>query len=612
MSNVDEIKSRLDIVDIIGEYLPLRVAGLSFKTNCPFHSEKTPSFMVSRERQSWHCFGCGEGGDMFSFIMRQEGLEFPDALRLLASKAGVQLRQEPTHVKTEREEVGKALALSVKYWQNQLLENSKADTARQYLKDVRKLSDQSIAEWHLGFALDEWDGLVNYLAGVGYSEEVMVKAGVAVRKASGGGRGVYDRFRNRIMFPIMNAHGQVVGATGRVLPGSSEEAKYVNTPESLLFHKGKVLYGLEKAKTAIRDQNMAVLVEGNVDVITSHAAGVKNVVAASGTALTDEQISLIKRFANTVAFAFDQDLAGDKAMKRGLLTALDAGLNVKLIDLPLSPTGEKYKDPDELIQANPEAWLSAVKVAAPILDYFLERAKRTRDLTNLEEKKLVVAELLPILNHMSDPVSVAHYLKRLSETIDVPEDSLRQVYKTSITKDRPVASLKNPQNTPKVRSLWYNVCLQLLAGLVSAPEHASYVFDNVTVSQITPEWQPLYKLLMVDYTDNHSPDLNHWRVDNFSERWRTEPNAEQLIESLNIVWLQAEQDFIPKDSASVRTDIYNTVLRLKKIDFQKQVQNLERQIRDAERAVPRDQKHLEDLVRTFQQVSYELHKLNNI
>lgn len=609
MTPSEEIKSKLDIVDVISEYVPLKAAGINFKAVCPFHSEKTPSFMVSRQRQTWHCFGCGEGGDIFTFIEKQEGLEFRDALRLLGTKAGVQVKSESPQVRSERETVARCFASSVQYWKTQLIENQEADAALRYVKEKRNINDQSIKNWHLGFALNSWDGLVNHLASLGFKEDIMAKAGVAVKKSASSGRGVYDRFRNRIMFPLANAHAQVVGATGRSMPGSDDEAKYVNTPESVLYHKGKILYGLDQAKQEIREQDLAVLVEGNVDVITSHQAGIKNVVAASGTALTPEQVALIKRYATRVAFAFDQDAAGQKATTRGILEALSGGLDVFVIELPKNKEGEDFKDPDECIQENPALWKKAVAAARPLFEYYFEKAKREQDLNQLENKRALVATVLPIIARVSEPVSMSHHIKQLSELVAVPEEQLRQLLeKQTNPRPRTVAKPETAKKAPT--SMISQVSENLIAGLFAAPEHMSYVLDTVDVDMLDPAWQPLYKVMVVDYTENHATNGDKWRTDTFQERLADEPQAAQLSELYDIVLFRSEQDFINKDSAEVRADLYTTAKRLKKIHLQKQVKELERQIRDAEQAVPRNTQQLDELMRSFQQVSSELHKLD--
>lgn len=610
MTSAEEIKSKLDIVDVINEYVPLKAAGINFKANCPFHNEKSPSFMVSRQRQSWHCFGCGEGGDIFTFIEKQEGLEFRDALRLLAAKAGVQIKSEPPQVRTERETVARCFAASVQYWKTQLAESEQAEVARRYLSEQRHISDDNVQTWHLGFAPDGWDGLVNYLASVGYTEDVMIKAGVASKKSVSSGRGVYDRFRNRIMFPLSNAHGQVVGATGRIMPGSTEEAKYVNTPETLLYHKGKILYGLDKAKQAIRENDMVVLVEGNVDVITSHQAGIGNVVAVSGTALTQEQVALIKRYTLRVAFSFDQDVAGQQATQRGIIEALRGGLDVFVVALPKRVDGSSYKDPDECIQNDPELWRRAVATAQPIFEHYIERVKQERDLTQLESKRAVVSNLIPIIAQVADPVAQAHHLKQLADVVSVPEVQLRQMLDKQTPSVVRLAAEPGRTTQPQPKSLLEKLSEHLVAGLLAAPEHMAYVLDTVETEMVDPAWQPLYKQLIVDYTENHATNGDRWRTDTFSERLAREPQAKKILESYDIALFCADQEFLSLDSVEVRADIYTTAKRLKKISLQKKVKELERQISEAEQAVPRNTQQLDELMRIFQQVSNDLHRLD--
>jgi len=335
MSPAEEVKSRLDIIDVVSEYFPLKPAGANWRARCPFHEERTPSFMVSKSKQIWHCFGCGEGGDIFSFVMKQEGLEFPDALRLLADKAGVRLKAEDPTIRSERQRLMALLEAAVVFWSEVLWREVSAKSAMSYLVEERKLKPETIRAWRLGYASDSWEALINHLVKLGYKEEEMIKSGVAIRKMETRGRGAYDRFRNRIIFPIANTSGQIIGISGRTLSSSETEAKYVNTPETLLYYKGQVLYGLDKAKTSVKQQNLAIIVEGNMDAIASHETGVANVVASSGTALTQDQVRLLKRFTDNLAFAFDADAAGESATLRGLVMALSDGCQVSLIRLPL-------------------------------------------------------------------------------------------------------------------------------------------------------------------------------------------------------------------------------------------------------------------------------------
>jgi DNA primase len=307
MDAPQEIKSRLDVADIIGEYLQLKPAGSgSFKACCPFHQEKTPSFYVNRPRQSWHCFGCDQGGDLISFVQRMEGLDFPDTLSLLAQRAGITLPEFNVAASSERKRLYEVNDLASRFFRSQLLSSPKAEAARAYVVK-RGLDDLTADVWRIGYAPDAWSDLTDALKARGVTDAELIATGLVQKRDSGG---VYDRFRDRLMFSIYDVHGHIVGFTGRILPSATPDqaaAKYVNTPETILYKKSSVLYGLDKAKGEIRRQNMAVIVEGNMDVVSSHQFGITNVVASSGTALTTEQLALLKRFTTNLAIAFDAD-----------------------------------------------------------------------------------------------------------------------------------------------------------------------------------------------------------------------------------------------------------------------------------------------------------------
>src|SRR3989338_5336361 len=350
-NNIEEIKQKVDIVDLLGEYVNLPPAGSNFKANCPFHHEKTASFMVSPERQIWHCFGCGLGGDQFKFIQQIEVVDFTEALRILANRAGVKLesfRPEEHNQKTKLLDLLKTLT---SHWQKILWEEPQAEFVRDYLKK-RGVMEVTAKEYELGYALESWDDAVKFLQTKGYSLKEMADAGVSITGDKGR---PYDRFRNRLMFAIRDVHGNVVGFTGRKMNEEDKGGKYVNSPQTLVYNKSQVLYNLDLAKAEIRRLGYVILVEGNMDALSCYQAGTKNAVAVSGTALTEEQIKLIKRFNNNVMIAFDADAAGLNANLRGVDLAWQAGLNVKVINL------SGGKDPDELIKENPDKWKESVK-----------------------------------------------------------------------------------------------------------------------------------------------------------------------------------------------------------------------------------------------------------
>ena len=338
MSDTDLIKDKIDIVDFIGEYIQLRPAGSRHKACCPFHQEKSPSFMVSRERQSWHCFGCGKGGDVFSFLQEMEGMDFVEALKYLAGRAGVELTTKVDNVRTDQKAKLKSINIeAARFFHKFLVQMDAAKGARAYLTE-RGVSDETIQEWQIGFIPDQWDLLTQYLLKKGFGIDDLVLAGLTIKRDGADrntGRGFYDRFRGRIMFPICDIHGSVAGFTGRVLVETEHSGgKYVNTPETPLFDKSRLMFGLHKAKQPIKQEQIIVMVEGQMDVIACHQAGMKYVVATSGTALTEHHVQLLKRYAPDLYLAFDSDSAGERAAKRGIELALEAGMHVKIIQIP--------------------------------------------------------------------------------------------------------------------------------------------------------------------------------------------------------------------------------------------------------------------------------------
>lgn len=425
MDAVQDIKGRLDIVDVVSEYIPLKPGGSgAFKANCPFHNEKSPSFYVSRPRQSWHCFGCDQGGDLISFVMRMEGMEFREALEHLAQKTGVILPKFDGEKASQRKRLHEVNDVAMRFFRASLQNLPTAEHARAYLAK-RGVDDLTADLFQIGYAPESWDALTIALQSKGVTESELLLAGLVGKREKG--TGVYDRFRNRLMFPIADVHGNIVGFTGRILTDSKEEAKYVNTPETSVYRKSAVLYGLDKAKGEIRRQDVAVIVEGNMDVVGSHQFGVTHVVASSGTALTTEQLALLKRFTTNLAIAFDQDNAGNAATLRGLDLARAQDFNIKVITLP----PEAGKDPDDAVRKNPELWKQAIKDAVGIMEWIYRNAFRSQvsgvsgQVSEAEKKKEIARMVMPEIKRIADPVERDHWIKKLSKDIDTSEQALR-------------------------------------------------------------------------------------------------------------------------------------------------------------------------------------------
>ena len=412
-TTTEEIKARLNIVEVVGQYVRLQKAGSHWKANCPFHQEKSPSFMVNEEKGMWHCFGCGKGGDAFAFVMEIEGLEFKEALKLLAERAGVELpkyRGDPGDGKKDRSL--EILELATKFYEKQLSTSTGGKKILQYLHD-RGLNDESIKTFRLGFAPEGWQHLSQFLLKQGYNTKEIETVGMIL---PGKDRGHYDRFRDRIMFPIMDILGRVIGYSARVAPGGDEsQAKYINTPETPVYHKSRALYGIQAAKQAIKSAEVAVMVEGNMDVIALHQAGVKNTVAVSGTALTRDQLSIIKRYGKTVRLFFDMDTAGQAAAWKSAAIAWGEELNVEVVALPFG------KDAADMNKENPEALKTAVEKAEPAMGYFLAKLLRENKMDTPAGKRTVVECSAELLSSMKNAIERAHWLREVSQRVGVEE-----------------------------------------------------------------------------------------------------------------------------------------------------------------------------------------------
>lgn len=463
MSSIDDIKSKIDIIDLVGEYVELRKAGVNFKGLCPFHGEKTPSFVVSREKQIWHCFGCGKGGDAFKFLMEKEGMDFGEALRVLARKVGVILQNEDRQISGERTKLLAILDLATKFYHRNLLSSPEAEAAREYLRG-RGLTAETVVKFSLGFAPTNFDSLINFLTPK-HKIDDLIKAGLVLKREKRAGevsmgRDFYDRFRGRIMFPIADVWGHVVGFTGRIMPQDEARegvgGKYVNTPTTPVYNKSGVLYGLTLAREAIKKENKVIIVEGNMDVISSHQAGVTNVVASSGTALTIDQIRLLKRFTNNIILAFDADFAGQGASERGIGEALCEDINVKVLRMPesgstaapINDAGQASsldnkviaKDPDELIRKSPDLWVKAIAEAEPFVEYVFWKNKCGADLTRIEDKKNLSKILVQAISLINDPLERSMWIKEMSGRLNLSENSfaeaVEQVIQQSVKLNR--------------------------------------------------------------------------------------------------------------------------------------------------------------------------------
>ncbi len=416
-SQIEEIKNKLNVLDVVGGYVKLTKTGINHRGLCPFHSEKGPSFFVSPSRQMWKCFGCGKGGDIFEFIKEIEGVEFGDALRLLANKAGVELKRENPKIVSERKKLYEICDLACSFFEKQLGGSEWGNKAKEYLLK-RGIKEESIKKWRLGYSPDTWQGLSDFLVGRGYAREEIVKAGLAVH--SDKGNNPYDRFRGRIIFPIFDLNSQVVGFGARVFKEADkkETAKYINTPQTMLYDKSNILYGLNYAKVAIRKNNQCVLTEGYTDAIMCHQAGFDNTVSVSGTALTPGHLNILRRYSDNLLLSFDMDVAGDTATKRGINLAESQGFNIKVIDSYVE------KDPADIIFENPKIWEESVANARSIMDFYFDSAFSKLDKNSPEGKKEIGRIILPAIKRLQNRIEQSHWVQKLSEKLGVAQEAV--------------------------------------------------------------------------------------------------------------------------------------------------------------------------------------------
>ncbi len=470
---VAEVKERLSIVDVVGQHVKLTKAGKSLTGLCPFHKEKTPSFHVSVERGTYHCFGCGEGGDIFAFVEKVEGVDFKTALKQLAERAGVTLEQyrgggEDT---SKKDRLREAMTHAAQFYAKQLA----GSEALKYAKS-RGLTDETISSWGMGYAPEGWRTLLEALVIEGFKTEELLAAGL-IKEADGKQGTYYDRFRNRLMFPIFDVTGRVVAFTGRAL-SKEEPAKYLNSPETQLYHKSDILFGLHRAKDAIRLRGFTILVEGQMDALLAHQAGFENVVALSGTALTQRHLALMKRYSENLMLVLDADTAGLSATAKSAHVALREGLRVKAVRLP------KGQDPADLIRSDPKDFALRVKEAKPVVDFFLSvLGESEKDLHRL----LRIAEqvVLPLIAAVQSPMERDHFVQSAARTLSLSSEAVRE--SLSRLKQDPVSNATSvqAQSRKPVRSLREVREEQILAILHAYPNSSLANHVETEYSRIT-------------------------------------------------------------------------------------------------------------------------------
>ncbi len=560
MNEVELVKERLDIADVIGDYVQLRPAGRNLKAPCPFHHEKTASFMVSPEKGIWHCFGCNEGGDVITFVMKYEGMEFRPALEMLAKRAGIELKArgsgDSQKSKQELERLREATAMAVRYFQESLIKNKDALAYAQ----ARGLKRQTVADFQIGYAPDDWNALGHYLVKKGFNEAELKRAGLVGQRD--GRTSTYDMFRARLVFTICDASGTPVGFTGRVL-SDDQMPKYLNTPQTPLYDKSRVIYGLHLAKEAIREHDEVVLVEGNMDVVASHQAGVKQVVAVSGTALTEQQLKALSRLTKNLKLCFDGDAAGLRATERAIELSQGLGINLAVITLP------DAKDPDELIAKNLPAWKQAIANAQYAIDYLFEALASQYDLNSAAGKRGYSDHLSTNLRQLSDPVEREHYVSLLATKLSTTEEAIRQKLAGRNQASLPVSATKIPATVvvPKARPAKQLLEESVLALNLAYPEVRLSLEELTPAHFSDPDHQMIVETLQRVGTD---------RVDAIAQHL---PNQSDYVKILALRGEEEYGSFAPADRS---LEAFELVRRLQTASNKDTQTKLQKKLREAQ------------------------------
>ncbi|MFZ5365490.1 MAG: DNA primase [Patescibacteria group bacterium] len=590
MSEIDEIKQRIDIVQLVGEYVQdLRQSGTNWKAKCPFHNEKTPSFLVSQEKQIYKCFGCGSGGDIFTFIQEIEGMDFPEALRLLAKKAGVSLKQEDPRIHSQKTRLLDIQRWAAAYWYKVLEESSRAAAAREYI--IRRgISKETAIDFKLGYAPDSWDRTMNFLKSKGYTETEISLAGLIKRKERGSG--YYDRFRNRIIFPIGDVHGSIIAFGGRAMDEQSG-AKYLNSPQTPIYDKSFTVYGLDKARQEIKSKDLAIFVEGYMDVISSHQAGVKNVVATSGTALTTGHLKLIKRYTNNVAFCFDQDLAGQLAAQRSIDIALAEDINIKIIQVAHG------KDPDECVRKDPNLWLQSIGNAKPYMEYYLEVVMKKHDIADINQKKKAAKTILTQLSKIPSKIEQDFWMKKISESFAVGERILWE----SMPKPKSPLVTASPSASPPAKSQ-FTIFDRLFGLILANSENMAYFVENLEKEMVKDtRWREFYSNLISLYNEN-----NNLSGTNFEQWLKKQETASFSDGFFNNLILVIQREFDGFSHTDIQNELVSLIKKIKKDYFRGRVNELSTEMKRLEASGQSDER-IDQLMQEIQEVSWQLARL---
>ncbi len=592
MNQVEEIKEKLDIAEIIANYIPLNQAGTNLKARCPFHNEKTASFMVSREKQIYHCFGCDQGGDVISFVQEYEGISFAEALRILAEKAGVQITSYSSMPKEDYSKLYKINEKVVEFYEKKLFNNS--DISKKVLEylDNRKISKESIKKWRLGLSGESWDEVYNYLKSQGFNDNDIFKAGITLKKKSQDG--YIDRFRKRLMFPISDVQGRVVAFTSRTLSNiayDEEEmgGKYINSPQSAIYDKSKILYGWHLAKTDTRRKKYLIIVEGNMDAIASQQSGTENTVAVSGTAMTVDHIKIIKRYTDNIILAFDGDAAGSRASLRSISLGWKEDMNIKILVL------DKGKDPADMVKEDSKNWKKEITKSLPVMEYYFKRVIGGIDISRGDHKKIAVRKLLPMIKVLQSKVEQSHYLQLLSEKLNIPLNILEQgLLSSSPFVEKEERKVKYINVDKKKKDLVLILSENLLAIVLYKTEYLDNLIEEIETEAMSGDLQSLYKKSIIYYTKHH--DLDEFaKEDNLSEEEKS-------------IWIKlsllGEKNYGNFSSQELDNEFKDFAKRLKQVYLKKERQILIEKLRQAE--LVQDSKQQDNITHKINLINKEL------
>lgn len=634
LSSSEEIKNKLDIKDVIGQYVKLQKAGANYRALCPFHKEKTPSFFVSPSRQIWHCFGCGAGSDVFGFIMKIENIEFKEALKILAQKAGVKLAYENPQVRSQKQRLIDINKEAAEFFEESLWKNK---DVIDYLIE-RGFRQETIKEFHLGWAPDEWRYLSDFLIKKGFKAKDILDSGLVISKKEpteinskiqntrldsarqaeypegkpsvsyGAGTiqdaDIYDRFRSRIMFPIEDESQNMVGFTGRIFQGKTplktirdieKIGKYVNSPQTLIFDKSKILYGLSKSKNYLRSEENTLLVEGQTDFLAAWQSGIKNIVATSGIALTSYQLKILKRYNNTLVLGFDMDEAGEKAAERSIELALSKEFNVKILRLSEGKDLADYL----MNKENRENIKNLINQAEAIMDFYFARAENAGDKTNIDGKKAIASYFLPKIKKLNNVLDMSFWINKLSRFINIPEQALedelnrlsKEAEKEDII-DENESFYQFPDS--QLRSRIDGIAERIISFLIKMPSLKKEVSGY---EEYFPEnFQKIFEVIKNISSDKDLSTQNLKKVN----------LPENLINQINQLALRAdyETELLERFQVSFDDEFKKELKELKRECIKKRLEQIEKEIQVAEKN--KDKKTLKDLMTKFNGLSKKL------